>query len=280
MPAASRSTIELPNPSPTGLTDRAQQNSDQRHLGELSFPPVAGWSLALNSSTLQGTSIKHQVHVPNLQTPVPTKLARIGAILSIVTVIALAAVLSSCRGFFVNPKLQTITVAPTNPSVVKGQTLQFTATGTNDDGSTANNISNLVWSSSSTAVATVNTTGLATGVTAGTATITASSAGISGTATLTVTNSALVSITISPTSAQISVSGLTGSTTQQFKANATFADGTKQDITSSATWNSSNTGVANINSGGLATAVSSGVATITATSGNITSNQATLTVTQ
>jgi uncharacterized protein YjdB len=204
-----------------------------------------------------------------------------GAGVSIIAVVGLAVVLSSCRGFFVNPKLQTITVAPSSASVVKASTVQFTATGTNDDGSTANTISNLVWTSSNTGIATVDTKGLATGVTAGTATISASSAGITGSATLTVTNSALVSIAVTPTTAQISVSGLAGPTTQQYTAIATFADGSHQDISSSTTWNSTNTAIATINSNGLATAVSGGVVTITATSGNnITSNQSTLTVTQ
>lgn len=217
--------------------------------------------------------------MPNLPKPVRNRAARIGAGASILVIVGFALVLSSCRGFFVNPKLQSITVAPSTASVVKGSTVQFTASGTNDDGSTSS-LSNLVWTSSSTGVATVSNTGLATGVTAGTATISATSAGISGSATLTVTNSALVSISITPTSAQISVSGLTGSTTQQYTANATFGDGSHQDITNSATWNSSNTGIATINSSGLATAVGAGVVNITATSGNVTSNQGTLTVTQ
>ena len=217
--------------------------------------------------------------MPNLPKPVRNRAARIGAGASILVVVGLALVLSSCRGFFVNPKLQSITVAPSTASVVKGSTVQFTASGTNDDGSTSS-LNNLVWTSSSTGVATVSDTGLATGVTAGTATISATSAGVSGSATLTVTNSALVSISITPTSAQISVSGLAGPTTQQYTATAVFGDGSHQDITSSATWNSSNTGVATINSSGLATAVAAGVVNITATSGNVTSNQGTLTVTQ
>ena len=217
----------------------------------------------------------------NLHMSVRNRAPRIGAGMSIIAVVGLAVALSSCRGFFVNPKLQTITVAPSTASVVKGSTVQFSATGTNDDGSTANTISNLVWTSSNTGIATVDTKGLATGVTAGTATISASSAGITGSATLTVTNSALVSIDVTPTTATISVSGLAGPTTQQYSAKAHFADGSVQDISSSATWNSTNTAIATINSNGLATAVSAGVVTITATSGNnITSNQSTLTVTQ
>ncbi|PYX62695.1 MAG: hypothetical protein DMG74_19860, partial [Acidobacteria bacterium] len=41
-----------------------------------------------------------------------------------------------CRGFFVNPTLTTVTVGPSTPSIQQGKTLQMTATGTFDDGST------------------------------------------------------------------------------------------------------------------------------------------------
>jgi hypothetical protein len=60
---------------------------------------------------------------------------------------------------------------------------------------------------------------------------------------------------------------------QQFIATGTFSDNSTQDITTSVTWSSSNTSVATISntagSNGLAAAVGSGSATITATSGSI-----------
>ncbi len=59
--------------------------------------------------------------------------------------------------------------------------------------------------------------------------------------------------------------------TQQFSALGLYGDGTFQDLTSEATWNSSNTGVLQIGSTGLATAVGSGTATITAQFGGQTS---------
>ena len=194
-------------------------------------------------------------------------------------VCALAIALSSCRGFFVDPTLQSITVSPSSPSVVKGQTVQLSASGVNNDGSNAR-LHDIAWSTSSASIATVNTNGLVSAITAGTATITATSASVNGTATVTVTNSAVTSISITPTTAQVSVSGLSGATTQQFTASATFGDGTHQDVTNSATWSSSNTTAATINSNGLARAVSAGTTFITASLGNVTSDQATLTVAQ
>ena len=52
--------------------------------------------------------------------------------------LSLLALAAGCRGFFVNPTLQSITVAPSTGSVAPAGTIQMTATGTFDDGSTSN----------------------------------------------------------------------------------------------------------------------------------------------
>lgn len=68
--------------------------------------------------------------------------------------------------------------------------------------------------------------------------------------------------------------------TKQFTATGTYGDDSTQDITRSATWASSNTSVATINSSGLLTATNPGTTNITASLFGVTSqNQATLTVT-
>ena len=72
------------------------------------------------------------------------------------------------------PTLTSISVTPASPSIAVGQTQQFTATGTFDDESTADITSTATWTSSDTAVATIDGSGLATGVSAGTTNITAS----------------------------------------------------------------------------------------------------------
>jgi uncharacterized protein YjdB len=59
---------------------------------------------------------------------------------------------------------------------------------------------------------------------------------------------------------------------QQFTATGTYSDGTSYDITTQVTWTSSNTSVATVNSSGLATAISGGTATITATLGSISNS--------
>ena len=59
--------------------------------------------------------------------------------------------------------LLSIAVTPANPSVAKGLTQQFTATGTFSDNSTQDLTSQVTWASATTAVATINAAGLATG---------------------------------------------------------------------------------------------------------------------
>src|SRR5512139_3731926 len=97
-------------------------------------------------------------------------------------------------------KLVSIVVTPSNPSIVLGATLQFTATGTYSDSSTRDLTKSATWRSSAKPVATIGNAagskGTAISRAAGTTTITAKSGRISGSTILTVT--ALVSITVSP----------------------------------------------------------------------------------
>lgn len=83
--------------------------------------------------------------------------------------------------------LASIVITPANPSVAVGQTQQFVATGHYTDGSTNVITSSVAWTSSSTTVATVNSSGAAIAVASGTSTITASSGNISASTVLTAT---------------------------------------------------------------------------------------------
>jgi hypothetical protein len=67
--------------------------------------------------------------------------------------------------------------------------------------------------------------------------------------------------------------------TQQFTATATMTDGTKVNISSTATWTSETTATATISTTGLATGVAAGTSLISAASGGVTGNKPTLTVT-
>jgi hypothetical protein len=79
-----------------------------------------------------------------------------------------------------------VTVTPATASVAVGQTVQLAATPKDASGNAlAGRV--VTWASSAPAMATVNASGLVTGVAAGAATITATSEGQSGTAPITVT---------------------------------------------------------------------------------------------
>jgi Bacterial Ig-like domain (group 2)/Divergent InlB B-repeat domain len=82
--------------------------------------------------------------------------------------------------------LQSIQVTPNNPAIPAGITLQLTAVGSYVDGSQRNITSAVNWSSSNSAIATINASGLVTGVSAGIATITAAFGPVTGTISLTV----------------------------------------------------------------------------------------------
>ena len=163
---------------------------------------------------------------------------------------------SSCTVTVLAPVLITgISINPSTASILIGSTQQLTAAITPTN---ATNQS-LAWSSSNTSVATVNSTGLVTAISSGTATITAAGqdgSKIASSCAITVNPIVVTGVSVSPTSASISVSG-----TQQLTATITPSNATNQNVT----WSSNNTAVATVSSTGLVTGVTAGIATITAT---------------
>src|SRR5208283_3509071 len=159
--------------------------------------------------------------------------------------------------------LQSIAVTPVGPSIAKGTSQQFKATGTYTDNSTQDLTSQATWESGTPTVATITSAGLATGVGTGTTQITAALGGVTSPGdTLTVTTATLQSIAVTPVGPSIAKG-----TSQQFKATGTYTDNSTQDLTSQATWVSSNPAAATISSSGLATGVGTGTTQITAAMG-------------
>jgi uncharacterized protein YjdB len=159
--------------------------------------------------------------------------------------------------FTVGPSKATITaivVGGSAPST--GATSQFTATAVYSDGSSVDVTSLASWTSSNSAVATVSSGGVVTGVAPGAATISATYHSVSGSTTFNV-GTTLTVVVVSGTAPAIDAGN-------QFTAMARFADGSIQDVTSQATWTSSNTDVATVSDGGLVTGVAAGVVTISA----------------
>jgi 6-phosphogluconolactonase (cycloisomerase 2 family) len=194
---------------------------------------------------------------------IPSHLALLST--AFVCILALTACGSSA------PVLQYVTISPTSANAIAGScggdTVNFTASAYYSDGSIKDGTSLVTWGSSNPTVATIAAGGVATAVGAGTATITATAAGTPGaTATLTVTGASATNLAITPLNASVPLGSATMPTTQQYKLTGTLPGGATEDLTTTATWASSNTAVATIGANtGLATAVSAGTTNISAT---------------
>jgi hypothetical protein len=154
--------------------------------------------------------------------------------------------------------LMSIAVTPANPTIGNTGTEQFTATGTFSDNSTQNLTTTVTWSSSNTGIATISnaagTNGLASAVANGASTIQAVLGAVNGSTILTVSAISLQVVVVSPQNPSIADNGVT----QAFTATGHFSDGSTQNLTSSATWTSSNSGVASVSAAGVATSATLG----------------------
>jgi len=160
--------------------------------------------------------------------------------------------------------LKSIAVTPANTSIVGfSKTVNFIATGTYSDGTTADISTTASWSSSVTGVASiVASSGVATTVAVGTTIVSATLNGVIGITNLTVTAPVLIAngLTITPVSPIVPVGG-----TVQLTVTATFNDTSTLDVSNSSVWTSATPSIASVISNtGLITGVSAGTATITA----------------
>jgi uncharacterized protein YjdB len=159
--------------------------------------------------------------------------------------------------FQTGPTIATVAVSPNTANTTTGQTVKLTAVGRDGAGNAITG-SSFAWTSSNTSVASVDASGLVTGVAPGNVTVTATAGGKSGTAQVSVTNP-IASVTVSPASASVTAG-------QSTPLTATAKDAGGVVLSSrSFTWSSSNPSVASVNSSGVVSGVTSGTATITAT---------------
>jgi trimeric autotransporter adhesin len=166
------------------------------------------------------------------------------------------------------PVLTSILVAG-GSTVAVGAALQVTASPRDQNGNAI--AATVNWSSGATNIATVNGSGVVTGVAPGTAVITASSGSVSANTTVTVTAPLVLT--------SISVGGgasvVAGSTLQ---LTAAPVDQNGNAIAATITWSSGATGIATVSNAGLVTGVAAGTAVITAASGSVSATT-TITVT-
>ena len=164
-----------------------------------------------------------------------------------------------------------VTVAPAAVTLVAGDTLRLTAEATDANGHPVAGVE-FTWESGDTSVATVDGSGLVTGVGAGEVEIAATTAGIAGAAQLAVAASVPTSVAVAPDTVAFKALGDT----------ARFAAEVRDQIGrvmagATVSWSSSDTTAATVDASGLATAAGDGTATITAASGSA-SGSATVTV--
>lgn len=148
-------------------------------------------------------------------------------------------------------------------ALTRGGTSQLSAT-TRDAGGNLLTGRTVTWASSNTGVATVDPSGLVTGVAGGSATISATSGGVSGTLAITVSTD-VASVTVSPGSFSLTSLGGTQTVTATVRNAAGVVLGERI-----VTWSSTNANVATVSATGVVTAIASGTASIRATVEGVT----------
>ena len=154
-----------------------------------------------------------------------------------------------------------VTVSASVGSLVEGDTLRFTAEVADANGHAVADAAS-EWSSTDTLVATVDESGLATGVGQGEAEIVAISSGVEGRAPLAVVAPVPTTVKVTPDTARFAALGQS----EQLAAEVLDQAGRILEG-ASVSWSSSDTAVAVVDSAGLVTATGNGVANVTATSG-------------
>lgn len=197
---------------------------------------------------------------------------------SLISVLLLTVVLSSCKGFFVNPTLSSISIQPPSPLVEVGNTEDLQAWGTYSDSSRSQITSGVVWSSSDVSTVSIDAnSGVIQGEgTGGTATITAAAQGLSATVTATsylgtISNFEVCKGAFNTGTCPISTWSTAADTSATFYALGTY-NGNPVDLTTSSTWSSSNSTYVSCDNG-------SSPATCTVASDTPTNTTYTITVT-
>ena len=159
-----------------------------------------------------------------------------------------------------------IVIAPSHPTVVVGQETQLSATPQDSAGNALTGVA-ITWSSADPTTATIDQTGTASGKKAGVVTITATSGTVSASTSLTVQAASANAVTLSPQSSSLIVG-------QTLTVTAVVTDASGSPLpNATVVFSSGAPGVATITSTGAltakVTAVGSGQAQITGTSGGI-----------
>ena len=124
-------------------------------------------------------------------------------------------------------------------NVAQGTKTVATAIGHFNNGSTSNLSTIVHWSSSDTSVAQFVAVNQLSGLKPGSVTVTATLGSVTQSTPVNITNATIQSITVTPVNQKIPIGWH-----QQFSATGKFSDSSTQDITTSVTWSSDNSAVA------------------------------------
>ncbi|HXY51571.1 MAG TPA: Ig-like domain-containing protein [Terriglobales bacterium] len=168
-----------------------------------------------------------------------------------------------------NATVLSISITPANRHVPAGIKFSYLATGLFNDGSSQDLGRDVVWGSSAPAVASIAYPGLAQSLSSGTSTISAAFGGVPYSTFLIVSSATLTSISVKPSNALIAPGSFQG-----FSAIGTFSDTTSESVTNVATWTSSDSAVASVNSLGQVIGETAGNVAITAALDHISDSAA------
>ncbi len=187
----------------------------------------------------------------------------------------IVALLSACGGGSSSTPSASATALALSPQTVqfeKDTNYKFTATLTATGGTPEDVSDKVTWTSSDETVATVDSSGLVSGLSIGTTTITVTYQGktaYTDTDGVVITGVTMTSLQVSPQNSAVA-KGLT----KQYNATAIFSDGSHQDVTSTAQWASSKPNIAEVSAAGLASTKEVGTTNITASLNGLTDSAA------
>ncbi len=158
------------------------------------------------------------------------------------------------------PEIDSIEVIPGSINLAAGRSQQLTVIAHYSDGTTQDITAQASYQSSNVSAVTVDSSGLVTVISQGSAEVTVTYQGQTDIVPVTVTAPVVESITVTPNPVS-----LAAGRTQQLTVTAHYSDGTTQDVTGSASFQSDAVSKATVSAGGLVTGVAQGSANVTVT---------------
>ena len=166
-----------------------------------------------------------------------------------------------------NASITRIEVSPAVLELIEGSSVSLVVTGFDDEGKEETLTTGLSFASSNETVATIDAMGVVVAIGPGEADVTVKYGDLTASAKVSVPDASLVEISISPEKVTTAIGGST-----QLQAFGVLDDGAKIDLSSVATWKSSDDSVVTVDEQGMTQALAGGEAVITAEFSGLTAN--------